>query len=304
MRFSLAVAASALLAVGALAQAPQGRGGRGGGQGQAPAAGAGQAPAAAQGRGGGGRGGNQPVNQTQTFDTSAGPVKITPIYHASTLIEADGKVIYMDLAPPSPTDGLQPADLLLITDIHGDHMNKDLVAQFSKPGATVIAAPEVVKTITNAKPLANGEKTTWDKWTIEAVPAYNIVRKNAQGEPFHPKGRGNGYVMTFGGKRFYFSGDTENVPELQSLQNIDVAFLCMYGQPTMGPDEAADLALNIKPKVVIPYHYGNYNVAVFMGRVAGSGIDVRALNWYPQNRPGGRGAAPAAGAGRGAAPGR
>ena len=294
MRLYLAVAASALLAAGVLAQAPQGgRGGRGGG-GQAPGAAMGQAPAAAQGRGGG-RGG-QPVNQTQTFDTSAGPVKITPIYHASALIEADGKVIYMDLAPPSPTTGLQPADLLLITDIHGDHMNKDLVAQFSKPGATVIAAPEVLKTIPNAKPLANGAKTTWDKWTIEAVPAYNIERKDPMGNPFHPKGRGNGYIMTFGGKRFYFSGDTENVPELQSLQNIDVAFLCMFGRPTMGPEEAADLALKIKPKVVIPYHYGNYNVAVFMGKVAGSGIDVRALNWYPQTVPNGRGAVPAAAA--------
>jgi len=206
------------------------------------------------------------------------------------------------LAPPSPTDGLQPGDLFLITDIHGDHMNKDLVARFSKADTTVIAAPEVVKTVTNAKPLANGEKTTWDKWTIEAVPAYNIVRKNAQGEPFHPKGRGNGYVLTYGGKRFYFSGDTENVPELQSLTNIDVAFLCMFGQPTMGPEEAADLALKIRPKVVIPYHYGNYNVAVFMGKVIPAGIEVRALNWYPQTRPNGRGAMqqpPAGGAGGG-----
>jgi L-ascorbate metabolism protein UlaG (beta-lactamase superfamily) len=258
-----------LLAVSAQTQAP----GQGRGQGQGQAAG--------QGRGQG-RGGGQPVSQTQTFETTAGPVRITPIYHASTLIEADGKVIYMDLAPPSPTAGLRPADLVLITDIHGDHMNADMVTRVTKPGTVVIAPPAVVQTIAAAKPLANGQTTNWEKWTIEAVPAYNIVRKRDNGEPFHVKGRGNGYVMTFGGKRFYFSGDTEGVPEMRALQNIDVAFLCMYGQPVMGPEEAAEAALAFKPKVVIPYHYRHYNLAVFVGKVAGSGIEVRLLNWYPQ----------------------
>lgn len=258
MKLQLIVAASAVLAFGALVQA------------------------APQGRGGGG-----PASQTQTFDTTAGPVRITPIYHASTLIEADGKVIYVDLAPPSPTAGLQPADLLLVTDIHGDHMNKGLVDRFSKPGATVIAPPEVVKTITQAKPLANGQTTTWDKWTIEAIPAYNITHMNGQGQPYHPKGRGNGYVLTFGGKRFYFSGDTEGTPEMRALQNIDVAFLCMNLPYTMPPEEAADAALAFRPKVVIPYHYGQYNIAVFMGKVIPAGIEVRALNWYPQSGPAG-----------------
>jgi L-ascorbate metabolism protein UlaG (beta-lactamase superfamily) len=212
-------------------------------------------------------------------------VRITPIYHASALIEADGKTIIIDLAPPAPTANLQPADLLLITDIHGDHMNKGLVDQFSKPGAVVIAPPEVVKTVTQAKPLANGEKTTWDKWTIEAVPAYNIMHKMPNGDAYHTKGRGNGYVMTFGGKRFYFSGDTEGTPEMRALQNIDVAFLCMNMPYTMTPEEAADAVLAFKPKIVYPYHYGQYNIAVFMGKVIPAGIDARALNWYPQAGP-------------------
>jgi L-ascorbate metabolism protein UlaG (beta-lactamase superfamily) len=268
MKWHLALAASVLLAGAALAQAPQGRGGQ------------------AQGRGG--RGG-QPVSQTQTFDTTAGPVRITPLFHASTLIEADGKVIYMDLAPPTPTANLQPADLLLITDIHGDHMNKNMVDRFSKPGAVVIAPPEVAKTVTNAKPLANGQSTTWEKWTIEAIPAYNLVHMNPQGQPFHPKGRGNGYVMTFGGKRFYFSGDTEGTPEMRALQNIEVAFLCMNLPYTMTPEEAADAALAFKPRIAIPYHYGQYNIAVFMGKVNPAGIETRALNWYPQSNPGSRG---------------
>jgi L-ascorbate metabolism protein UlaG (beta-lactamase superfamily) len=279
MKLHLAVAASVLLALGALAQAPpQGRGGGGRG-GQAPDA----APAAGGRGGGAGRGG--PVDQTQTFDTSAGPVKIKPIYHASTLIEANGKVILVDLAPPAPTAGLQPADLMLITDIHGDHMNKDLVDKFTKPGGTIIAPAEVAKTITNAKVMANGQKMNWDKWTIEAVPMYNIVHKQPNGDPYHPKGRGNGYILTYGGKRFYFSGDTEGTPEMRALQNIDVAFLCMNMPYTMTPEEAADAVLAFKPKLVIPYHYGQYNIASFMTKVAPAGIQVKALDWYPQAGP-------------------
>jgi len=258
MRFVLAVGAVALLAVGA------------------------QTEGQAQGRGGGRGGAQQPVSQTQTFDTTAGPVRITPLYHASTLIEADGKVIYMDLTPPVPTANLRPADLVLITDIHGDHMSADMVTRVTKPGTVVIASQAVAQTITAAKPLANGQSTTWDKWTIEAVPAYNLVRTNPQGQPFHAKGRGNGYVMTFGGMRFYFSGDTEGVPEMRALQNIDVAFLCMNLPYTMTPEEAAEAALAFKPKVVIPYHHAHYNVAVFIGKLAGSGIEVRPLNWYPR----------------------
>ncbi len=285
MRFLVAVAALVLLAVSGQSQ----------GQAPAPAPaqgrGQGQAAGAGQGRGGGGgaggRGGGQPASQTQTFDTTAGPVRITPIYHASTLIEADGKVIYMDLAPPSPAAGLRPADLMLITDIHGDHMSAAMVTAVTKPGTVVIAPPAVVTTIAAAKPLANGQSTTWEKWTIEAVPAYNIQRMNAQGQPYHVKGRGNGYVMTFGGKRFYFSGDTEGVPEMRALQNIDVAFLCMNLPFTMTPEEAADAALAFKPKIVFPYHYGSYNVAVFIGKLAGSGVEVRPLNWYTQTGPAG-----------------
>jgi L-ascorbate metabolism protein UlaG (beta-lactamase superfamily) len=271
MKWLLAVAASLFFASGALAQAaPQARGGAAGAQG---------GQAGAQGRGGA-------PSQTQTFDTTAGPVRITPLYHASTLIEADGKVIYLDLAPPTPTAGLRQADLMLITDIHGDHMNKGMVDQFSKAGTVVIAPPEVAKTVTQAKPLSNGQKTTWEKWTIEAIPMYNLVHMNPQdGQPFHAKGRGNGYILTFGGKRFYFSGDTEGTPEMRALQNIDVAFISMRLPYTMSPEEAADAVLAFKPKIVYPYHYGHYNIAVFMGKVIPAGIDAHALNWYPQSGP-------------------
>jgi len=226
------------------------------------------------------------LRQTQKFATSAGPVNITPIYHASTLIEAGGKVIYVDPAKPSDLTGLPAADLILISDIHTDHMDADAVKALSKPGTQIIAPPSVAdaKAVAPTKTLANGESTKWDKWTIEAIPMYNIVRKRDTGEPFHTKGRGDGFVMTYGGKRFYFSGDTEGIPEMRALKNIDVAFLCMFDRPTMSPEEAADAALAFRPKIVIPYHYGTSDVTIFQKKLEGSGIEVRLLNWYANKK--------------------
>ncbi|MFZ0815931.1 MAG: MBL fold metallo-hydrolase, partial [Candidatus Sulfotelmatobacter sp.] len=154
--------------------------------------------------------------ETQEFPTSAGPVKITPLYHASTLIEAGGKVIYLDPAKPAKLSGLPKADLILITDIHGDHMDPDSIKEISKAETEIFAAPAVVVTVTSAKPIANGETKSWQGWTIEAIPAYNLKRGPAPGKFYHDKGRGNGYVLTYGGKRFYFSGDTEGTPEMRA----------------------------------------------------------------------------------------
>jgi L-ascorbate metabolism protein UlaG (beta-lactamase superfamily) len=219
---------------------------------------------------------------TQTFSTSTGPVKITPLYHASTLIEAGGKVIYLDPAKPAKLGDLPKADLILITDIHPDHMDPASIAAVSKPGTEIIAAPAVTKTVTSAAPLANGESKSWQGWTIEAVPAYNLKRGPAPGKLFHDKGRGNGYVLTYGGTRFYFSGDTEGVPEMRALKNIDVAFVCMNLPYTMPPDEAAEAVKAFHPKIVIPYHYRGSDLAVFKKGLEGTGIEVRVLDWYPQ----------------------
>jgi L-ascorbate metabolism protein UlaG (beta-lactamase superfamily) len=235
---------------------------------------------------------SQDMRQTQTFQTSSGSVKITPIYHASTLIEAGGKLIYVDPAgklkfgdfPPGPVDytGFKAADLILITDIHSDHMDPAADAALTKAGTVIIAPPSVAKTVSAAKVIANGESTTWDKWKIDAIPMYNMVRGPEPGKFFHDKGRGNGYVLTYGGKRFYFSGDTEGIPEMRELKNIDVAFICMYERPTMPPEEAADAVLAFHPKVAIPYHYGTSDPKIFQKKLEGSGIEVRLLDWYPK----------------------
>jgi L-ascorbate metabolism protein UlaG (beta-lactamase superfamily) len=220
--------------------------------------------------------------QTQEFSTSAGTVKITPLTHASTLIEAGGKAIYLDPAKPVKFAGMAKADLILITDIHGDHMDPDSIKDVSKSDTEIFAAPAVVATVTAGKPIANGETKTWGGWTIEAIPAYNLKRGPAEGKLFHDKGRGNGYVLTYGGKRFYFSGDTEGVPEMRALKNIDVAFVCMNLPYTMPPEEAAEAVKAFHPKVAIPYHYRGSDLSVFQKGLEGTGIEVRVLEWYPK----------------------
>ncbi len=229
-------------------------------------------------------GANAQMRPVQTFDSSAGPVKITPVYHASLEIEAGGKVIIIDPAKPANFTGLPQADLILVTDIHGDHLDEGLLKAESKADTTIIAPDAVakmVKEVKISKVLANGEKTTWGAWTIEAIPMYNMKRGPAEGKLFHDKGRGNGYGLTYGGKRFYFSGDTENIPEMRALKNIDVAFVCMNLPYTMTAEEAADAVKAFHPKVVIPYHYKGQDTTVFKKALDGTGIDVRLLEWYP-----------------------
>jgi L-ascorbate metabolism protein UlaG (beta-lactamase superfamily) len=225
----------------------------------------------------------QTSRQTQTFETGAGEVKITPIYHASLLIEAGGKNIYVDPAKPANFSGLPSADLILITDIHGDHMDPNSIAQISKEGTEIFAPPAVVATVTSAHPISNGETKTWNDWSIEAIPMYNIKRGPAPGQLYHAKGRGNGYVLTYGGKRFYFSGDTENIPEMRALKNIYVAFVCMNLPYTMPPDEAAEAVKAFHPQIVIPYHYRGSDLNVFKNDLQGTGIEVPLLDWYPQS---------------------
>src|SRR5208282_5523027 len=136
-----------------------------------------------------------------------------------------------------------------------------------------------------AKVLANGESMVWRKWKITAVPMYNIKHTMSNGTPYHTKGRGNGYVLTYGGKNFYFAGDTEGTPEMLALKDIDVAFIPMNLPYTMTPDEAADAVKAFHPKMVFPYHYKGQDTAIFKKDLEGSGIEVRLLDWYANAMP-------------------
>ena len=144
------------------------------------------------------------------------------------MLEAGGSAILVDPRSAGNYEGLPLADVVLITDIHGDHMDPKILRAVQKLQA-VILAPEAVakKTVTEATVIRNGESRTAFGWKVEAVPMYNIKRGPAEGKLFHDKGRGNGYVLTYGGKRIYISGDTEGIPEMRALQNIDVAFVCI-----------------------------------------------------------------------------
>lgn len=215
-----------------------------------------------------------------SFQTSAGPVVITPIQHASFTIEAGGKLIYIDPSPQNLFANRRKADLILITDIHFDHMDQGAVADLRRAGTKIIAPAAVAKTITDAQVVSNGQTTTWDGWSVEAIPMYNMKRGPEPGKFYHDKGRGNGYVLTYGGKRFYIAGDTEGIPEMRALKNIDVAFVPMNLPFTMTPDEAADAVKAFHPRIVYPYHYRGSDVKQFAADLAGTGIDVRLRDWY------------------------
>lgn len=222
---------------------------------------------------------------SDTFQTSAGTVKMTPIQHASFLLEQGNRKIYIDPSPESLFNGYPKADLILITDIHGDHMDPGAVASLKKTGTKIIAPAAVAKTIADAEVLANGAQTTWEGWTITAVPMYNMKRGPAPGKFYHDKGRGNGYVLAFGGKQFYVAGDTEGIPEMRALKSIDVAFIPMNLPYTMPPLEAADAVKAFHPAIVYPYHYRNgdkslADVKQFKTALDGTGIEVRLKDWY------------------------
>jgi L-ascorbate metabolism protein UlaG (beta-lactamase superfamily) len=222
---------------------------------------------------------------TTTIDATGGPVTITAIQHASVQVEHAGKVIQVDPAQGDFSNA-KPADLVLITDIHGDHLNPDIVAKIRKPGAPVVM-PAAVKTQAGDKiaapveVMANGDSKTVAGIAIEAVPMYNLQRGPSAGQLFHAKGRGNGYIVSLGGKRLYLAGDTECTSEMKAVKNIDVAFVPMNLPYTMTPAEAAACVQAFKPKVAIPYHFMGQNPQEFADALKGSGVEVRILNWYP-----------------------
>jgi len=216
----------------------------------------------------------------EEFATAAGTLRLTPIQHASLMIQAGGKVLYIDPAQ-GKYDGLPQADYILITDIHGDHMAPAVVDKLKKAGTVILAPKAVAEKVPGCTVISNGESKTIGDFKVEAIPMYNL-QPAPNGTVFHDKGRGNGYLLTYGGKRFYFSGDTDGTPELKALRNIDVAFVCMNPPYTMSSAEAAEAVRAFHPAIVYPYHYRGSDLAVFSKALEGSGVEVRIREWYPQ----------------------
>ncbi|MBM3803138.1 MAG: MBL fold metallo-hydrolase [Acidimicrobiia bacterium] len=221
------------------------------------------------------------AHPSDTISTSQGPLKITPVKHASVMLEFGGKVIHVDPWSQGDYTGLPKADVIFITDVHGDHMDPAKISDLKKEGTVIVAPTAVAQTVSEAVVMANGERKTVAGIQVEAVPMYNLVRGPSAGKFYHDKGRGNGYVLVLGGKRVYFSGDTEGVPEIKALKNIDVAFITMNLPYTMPPEEAAECVKAFRPKIVFPYHYRNSDLKVFTEALKDEkGIEVRLRDWY------------------------
>jgi L-ascorbate metabolism protein UlaG (beta-lactamase superfamily) len=233
--------------------------------------------------------GNAQLSNPDSLGTKMGPLIIQPIQHASLILTVNGLTIYADPSNPDNYKGMAPPDIILVTDIHGDHFDIKTIEAVKK-ASTVLVIPQVVADKLPATDrdhlviMKNGDQTKISGISIRAIPMYNLPESPTA---MHTKGRGNGYVLNIGGKLIYLSGDTQGIPEMPSLKNIDVAFICMNLPYTMDVKEAADAVLAFKPKIVYPYHYrgkdGLSDVNAFKSLVeAGDkNIEVRLRNWYP-----------------------
>jgi L-ascorbate metabolism protein UlaG (beta-lactamase superfamily) len=220
-----------------------------------------------------------------------GGVTITPLLHSSVQLEGDGKVVQIDPWSRADLSRAKPADLILITDDPIHHLDPKAIAQLRKPGAAVLLPAASQAKFADGTTIANGETKTVSGIRVEAVGAYDIK----PGEPSHPKGKANGYVVTLGGKRLYFAGVTECVPEVRALRDIDVAFVPMnLPLERMSPPAAAECVNAFKPKVVYVNHYDQSwasngtplsnraaTIDAFRAALAG-GIEFRDAAWYPR----------------------
>jgi L-ascorbate metabolism protein UlaG (beta-lactamase superfamily) len=218
--------------------------------------------------------------RTDTFATSKGELAVTPIRHATILFEFAGKAIYVDPAGDAPLEGLPKADFVFVTDIHGDHMDQSAIDQIKTATTKVVGPKAVGEKIALSSTIANGERRSFGEFEVEGVPMYNLQRGPSPGTFFHDKGRGDGFVFTFGDKRVYVSGDTECVPEMKALAGIDVAFVCMNLPYTMPPSEAAECVKAFAPKVLFPYHFRGSNLDELKTPLASTKVEVRVRSWY------------------------
>jgi len=215
--------------------------------------------------------------ETDVIKTSEGDLKIAFIGHGTLMFTFGGKVIHVDpwtrLADYSK---LPKADVILVTHDHGDHLDPKAVKTLRTEKTALVLTEGCAKKVKGGIVMKNGDTKVVEELKIEAVPAYNIVHMRSAGRPFHPKGDGNGYVITFGDKRVYVAGDTENTPEMKALEKIDIAFLPMNLPYTMTPEMVADAAKAFKPRLLYPYHFGETDTSKLVDLLKDAeGIEVR-----------------------------
>ncbi|PKV62651.1 MBL fold metallo-hydrolase [Pontibacter ramchanderi] len=234
----------------------------------------------------------QQKNNTDRIETAKGPITIQPVLHGTVALTWGGKTIYVDpYGGAAAFKGIAPPDLILITDIHGDHLDLKTLEALKTDKATLVVPQAVAEQLPASYKnrivvLHNGQKTEQLGIDISAIPMYNLPETE---DSRHTKGRGNGYLLQFADKTVYLSGDTEDIPEMRALRDIDVAFVCMNLPYTMDIDQAASAVLEFKPAIVYPYHYrgqdGLSDVEAFKRKVneGNQNIEVRLRNWYPEN---------------------
>jgi L-ascorbate metabolism protein UlaG (beta-lactamase superfamily) len=203
--------------------------------------------------------------ETDIVKTSQGDLEMTFIGHGSLMFNFGGKVIHIDpFSRLADYSKLPQADMIVLTHEHRDHLDLKAMAVLRTQKTTIVLTETCAQQVKGGIIMRNGDVKTVAGLKIEAVPAYNLVHMRSAGIPFHPKGNGNGYVITFGDKRVYVAGDTENIPEMKELKNIDYAFLPMNLPYTMTPQMVADAAKAFKPKILYPYHYGKTDTAALV----------------------------------------
>jgi len=219
-----------------------------------------------------------------TFAAKEGNIILQPINHATLALQWNGQTVYIDpVGGAKAFEGLPSPDWILITHQHGDHFSGPTLTAVAGPQTRLVAPPSVAEQVPVAlrkqtTVLTNGQTLERGGLKVEAVPAYNLTTERLN---FHPKGRDNGYVLTLGGQRLYFSGDTEDIPEMRALSHIDVAFLCMNLPYTMDVQHAASAVRAFKPGIVYPYHYRGADLEQFKKLVGSdSGVEVRIREWY------------------------
>ena len=195
--------------------------------------------------------------ETDVVKTAEGELETTFIGHGTLMFAFGGKIIHVDpFSRLADYSKLPQADLILLTHEHRDHLDLKALDRLRTDRTKIILTENCAQQVKGGIIMQNGDVKTIDGLKIEAVPAYNLVHMRSEGVPYHPQGNENGYVITFGDKRIYVAGDTENIPEMKQLRDIDYAFLPMNLPYTMTPEMVADAAKAFKPRVLYPYHYG------------------------------------------------
>jgi L-ascorbate metabolism protein UlaG (beta-lactamase superfamily) len=219
----------------------------------------------------------QEAFEKDIIKTFSGDLEISFIGHGTLMLKYNGKIIYIDpYSQLADCDKLPKADLILVTHEHFDHLDLKALTKLRKPNTVIIHTRTCAEKVKGGTIMANGDVQTLMGIKVEAIPAYNIVHKREDGQPYHSKGTDNGYVLTFDDQRIYVAGDTENTADMKALKNINCAFLPMNMPYTMTPEMVADAVKVFKPKILYPYHFGETDTSKLVSLLRDSPeIEVR-----------------------------